>query len=350
VVLVLVSLAAAVAVGEIAVRVYARSIAPRRWVVEYSRSWDDIPDRFLRYVPHPYFSHMTNPAFRSEDGKDRHNRFGFRGRDFEAEKPEGTYRIFCVGGSTTYTTSVDNYADAFPAQLERVLRQTHGRTNIEVVNAGVPAFASLDSLINVLLRILPLDPDLIVVYHGINDVATRLVPPDTYRRDNRGYRRDWSLREREGPPRWWYHSRLAYWLAVKLGALPPQRVGYGFFPDTSRMSAADLDRNPPVHYATNLRQMALLAADAGASIMFSTWACSEDFTDPVLKAGVHQNNAVARRTGRQLGVPVFDFAANMPADPQFWEDSIHVNRRGAVRKAELFAAFIEQHFLNKQGE
>ncbi len=29
------------------------------------------------------------------------NRYGFRCRDFEKEKPEGVYRIICIGGSTT---------------------------------------------------------------------------------------------------------------------------------------------------------------------------------------------------------------------------------------------------------
>lgn len=330
---------------EVALRIYARSIASPRWIVKYSRSWDKIPNKFFRYTTHPYFSHVPNPEFRSENGKDRHNRFGFRGGEIEADKPEGVFRIFCIGGSTTYTTAVDNYVDAYPAQLERVLRETYGHRDIEVINAGVPAFSSLDSLLNLLLRVLPLDPDLIVVYHGINDVATRLVPPDKYRRDNSGYCVDWSIRDRDSPHRWWYHSRLAYYVGVRMGMIPAPKVGYGFLPNTNSMSVEDLKRNPPVYYETNLSQMALLAHDAGVKIMFSTWAYSEDFDDPIVKAGVLENNDVVRRVGKRLEVPVFDFANRMPIDQEYWYDAFHVNERGAVHKAELFAGFIEENFL-----
>jgi len=341
------SLLAAFGIAELALRCYAGSIAPRRWVVEYSRSWDRVPREFFRYVSHPHFSHVPNPAFRSEDGKDRHNRFGFRGREIEAEKPEGVVRVFCMGGSTTYTTSVDDYTESYPSQLERTLRGKYGREDVEVVNAGVPGFASLDSLLYLQLRVLPLDPDLIVIYHGINDVATRLVPHEEYRPDNTGYRSDWSLQTRETPRRWWHHSRLAYCLGVRTGIIAPHRVGYGLFPDTRRISVEKLRWNPPVYYETNLDKMILLSRDAGADIMLSTWAHSEDFNDPILTAGVRENNDVVRRVGKRSGVPVLDFAGVMPGESKLWSDGIHVNAPGAARKAEIFAAFIEEHFLSR---
>ncbi len=184
-----------------------------------------------------------------------------------------------------------------------------------------------------------------MVYHGINDVAARLIPTDKYRRDNTGYCVDWSLHDRDTPHRWWHHSRLAYYAAVKMGAIPVRKVGYGFLPNTNLMSIEDLKRNPPVYYETNLRQMALLAHDSGAKIMFSTWTHSEDFDDPIVEAGVLENNHVVRRVGKRLDVPVFDFANRMPMDHEYWYDAIHVNERGAVRKAELFAGFIKENFL-----
>jgi lysophospholipase L1-like esterase len=340
------SLFVTLALIEVGLRIYAQTMASRRWIVEYSRSWDTVPSEFLRYTTHPYFSHVLNPAFRSKDGRDRHNRLGFRGEEIENDKPEGVFRIFCLGASTTYTTAVDGYQKAYPAQLERILREVYHHPNVEVINAGVPAYTSLDSLLNLQLRILPLQPDLIVVYHGINDLAARLVPPDQYRPDFTGYRSDWSPGDRDTPHRWWHHSRLAYVLAVQMGIIPQQKVGYGLIPNTSSLTIEDLKRNPPIYFETNLDRMVLLARHSNAKIMFSTFAYSQDFNDPFLKTGVLENNQVVQRIGEQLEVPVFDFSSQMPKDREYWDDAIHVNERGAERKAELFAQFIETAFLN----
>lgn len=346
-----IGLLVAFVVAEAGVRLYRNHFASRRWLVQYSRSWDNVPPGVFRFAEHPYLPCVPNPEFRSADGKDRHNRLGFRGDEIAAAKPAGVFRIVCLGGSTTYTAGVDDAGDAYPAQLQRILREKHGRANVEVVNAGVHAFTSLDSLLNLELRVLPLEPDLIVVYHGINDLACRLVPPDRYHRDNSGYALHWSRRNREEPPRWWHHSLLAYCCGVKLGWIPEHRVGQGFIPDTTGMSVGDLARNPPVYFERNLRAMTVLVRDAGAEIMFATFACSESLVDPLLLAGLAENNEVVRRLGARLNVPVFDFAGRMPKDREFWFNFIHVNRAGAARTAELFAEFIDETFCaGKSGQ
>jgi hypothetical protein len=38
----------------------------------------------------------------------------------------------------------------------------------------------------------------------------------------------------------------------------------------------------------------------------------------------------------------------MPTDPQYWADGPHNNPSGALKKAELFAAFIERNFLARR--
>jgi len=59
-------------------------------------------------------------------------------------------------------------AEAYPERLRSLLAERHGAW--EVVNAGVPGWVSTDSLINFQLRVLPLDPDVVVVYQGRNEV------------------------------------------------------------------------------------------------------------------------------------------------------------------------------------
>jgi lysophospholipase L1-like esterase len=87
---------------------------------------------------------------------------------FRAEKDSTTYRIFCLGASTTqgvpYTPN-----GAFPAQLQNILSTLHPEKRIEVINCGVTAITS-HSVLDIMREVLgKYEPDLIVVYSGHNE-------------------------------------------------------------------------------------------------------------------------------------------------------------------------------------
>ena len=96
------------------------------------------------------------------------NKFGFRGNEILMEKMPETYRIFVVGGSTTfgYVTSSDNYT--ISSSLQTKFNEI-GLDNVEVINAGIGAAASIREryyLENILLNF---EPDMIINYGGGND-------------------------------------------------------------------------------------------------------------------------------------------------------------------------------------
>ena len=80
----------------------------------------------------------------------------------------------------------------YPRQLEASLRKRFPLLGLDVINAGVSGYSSMESLINLQFRVLALEPDLIIIYHAINDVGTRLVDPELYRSDNSGRRKAWT--------------------------------------------------------------------------------------------------------------------------------------------------------------
>jgi lysophospholipase L1-like esterase len=80
-----------------------------------------------------------------------------------------------IGGSTTYTIKVEDDDKTFTQQLEWIIANDYGYRNVEVINAGVGGYTSWESLINLEFRVLNLQPDLIAVYHGVNDIHARLV-------------------------------------------------------------------------------------------------------------------------------------------------------------------------------
>lgn len=114
---------------------------------------------FSQRGDYPYLPFLPNARDR------RINSLGFRGEEFSAEKPEGTYRIFCLGGSTTF--------DGYPEYLRKHLEGDFADRGLklEVINAGDICWTSMESLINFITRCVPLKPDAIVVYHAHNDTV-----------------------------------------------------------------------------------------------------------------------------------------------------------------------------------
>jgi len=86
---------------------------------------------------------------------------------FQSIKKENTFRIFCLGGSTTagfpYEMTVP-----FPKQLEIMLRKDYPSKNIEVVNLGLSAVNSF-TVLDWVPDILKQEPDLIIIYMGHNE-------------------------------------------------------------------------------------------------------------------------------------------------------------------------------------
>lgn len=94
-----------------------------------------------------------------------------------AAKREDTFRVLALGGSTTRGFKLPA-PDAYPAVLERVLRERTGDANIEVINAGQDWYTTKHSLINYVTYAQAWDPDLVVVIHAINDIGRSFSHPE----------------------------------------------------------------------------------------------------------------------------------------------------------------------------
>jgi len=114
-----------------------------------------------------------NPGdgLRGRVGRDPARQFlypGFRSSRFARHKPDDGIRIFVLGGSTTFGLYVDRQA-TFAARLEQALENQVDGRRVEVVNLGCAGWASR-RVANVLNAILDLDPDLVIVYSGHNEM------------------------------------------------------------------------------------------------------------------------------------------------------------------------------------
>ena len=102
------------------------------------------------------------------------NSDGFRGPEFNIEKPDNTFRVIAVGGSTTFGIGVKD-GSTWPSILDDKLQNLIEGIDIEVINAGIPAIGSLNESKLIKGKLVRYEPDMIIIYDGANDAMCKLV-------------------------------------------------------------------------------------------------------------------------------------------------------------------------------
>lgn len=302
------------------------------------------------HVPLPYLNYGLNPDYEG------HNRLGYRGPEIAIPKPEGAFRIVAMGDSITYGLGI-SWQDAYPAQLQNILHSQYGYTNVEVINAGVMAYSSWDTLTNLSFRVLELQPDLIIVYDGSNDAVARHIALDCYA----------GMNPRRGldPTRdvWNAHaempsvSTLYRYVAVNLGWVHnPVKLASYFVPNTlcnPQTELSDIEQveaNEPIYFRRNLRNIVAVARMNEVEVLLSTQAYNPDATSEVLpewkRVAADENNQVVTEVADELDTPYFDMMGILPHNADFWyDDGVHQSRHGAAEQARLYAAYLVENGL-----
>lgn len=165
------SLVCALAVGELALRLYdsTKGITP-----PYAHN---LPECLA--VPNGYYNYGLEPnvdvMFDSDSPRSVSiDRWGFRSDGFDPIKPKGVKRIFCLGGSSTFDPYVGD-DDTWSALLEKNLNVVLS-DSVECINAGRYGYTSAEILGLLHHRILRFNPDLIILYSTYNDSRKVMSP------------------------------------------------------------------------------------------------------------------------------------------------------------------------------
>ncbi|MFN8528139.1 MAG: SGNH/GDSL hydrolase family protein [Anaerolineae bacterium] len=313
--------------------------------VAYFYSREEINRRQMLTIPMPEIGFGLSPW--AEDI----NHLGMRGEEVSAIKPQGVFRIIAMGDSTTYGF-LEAPRNAYPVQLQRILRDDYGYTNVEVLNAGVTGYNSFHIMQNLETRYLALDPDLVIFYSNYNDVENRWQPQGCYAGDNANLGLDptgrmatWRADQPLSP------SVLYRFFTINSGLEPdPARINslfiHGLIPcarETLPTFSQDGISNPPIYYRRNLITIAAIADYHHVHLMMATWSPRENYTDvpPRFVEYLEDNNQVMRAVAAEYHVPLLDYAPMMPQDPSLWIDHVHYNVDGMHLQAEVFAEFID---------
>lgn len=106
----------------------------------------------------------------------RTNRWGLRDREYEREKPSGTYRIAVLGSSITMGSGVEN-EETFENLVEDRLNEGRGPAaydRVEILNFSMAGFSVLQSTRVMDVKAVGFDPDMVLnVIHMNEDVMVR---------------------------------------------------------------------------------------------------------------------------------------------------------------------------------
>ena len=251
-------------------------------------------------------------------------------------KPAGRFRIVCVGDSVTFGYRIplvfpDNpdgydHADApYSGRLERLLRAEYPGRDIEVVTLAVPGYTSFQGRLLLEQTIGRLEPDVVILSFGFNDVAQRPRPdqlvmaPDfvstTLRRvmsSSQALLHLWR----------WYVERAAKEPAVEQ-LVPGERV--------SRLD-----------YVTNMDAMVQLAREHGAAVLVVGAVYRDRTTNPPEAQRMSIYRATLQAAMRMENVPflqIDELTENgAPANRELFGEHIHPSSNGHQLMAERILA------------
>ncbi len=208
----------------------------------------------------------------------------FNDQSFTAKKAEGTRRVFCVGGSTTFGRPYDD-ATSFCGWLRELLPFADDTVRWEVINAGGVSYASY-RVASVMEELAQYDPDLFIVYTGQNEFLERRTYAGIFGQSETQRNLTASL------------SRTRTFNAIKCLFRPEQEPGVGKAPSVEGLSGevnemlnhtvgpADYHRDDQwhdevvKHFEANLHRMSKTAKQAGAEILFVVPASNEKDCSP----------------------------------------------------------------------
>lgn len=284
----------------------------------------------------PFLGYRGRPSARTQNGTDSviHNADGFRDSRDLSEIARMTQRrlVVCVGESSTYGVSAGRNEDTYPARLEAELRAASDDDRWVVFNAGVPGYTSHEILELVKLRLLKLQPEIIVTMNLRNDhefIARYL--------DDR---QDYNL----------YPLRLAQLSATPINDLLMRSSLFGLVASRLRyLYQDDLGGRPPPLagesptdrglrlYLDDLAMLELLCSRAGIRLMAVDQPVDTSGYDEDSKRGLEAMRLALRQASAEGATTLLEAQSRLDWTGLTPQDDVHLGALGYRRLAALLA-------------
>lgn len=317
-----------------------------RYVFHEGAAIDFAPGESVNFSEHQYLNYALNPHMPYGDAKQFNAAYRIRRGEPIRSRGVVRWRALVLGGSTTFGERIRREQDTWVYQLEQRVRSRCGET-CEVINGGVGGYTVLENSLHYLVLLSDLQPDLVLLYEGINDVDARLfgvLTPD-YSNYRIPWRSEGSVLPRPNPVlaplspyRYYFLTRhIVHVRRTGIGGVvsPPR-------PSPSEWSAA-LDRNHPDIYRGHLRNLIhLLQGEKRRVVVLPQHFIAVQEGDDVFSRGVREHNEVNREVAEEFRAPFLRLLTEpgtFAREDTF--DNCHFNEQGSRRMAEEVFRFLE---------
>lgn len=288
------------------------------------------------FQSNPYLSYTPSDISINQNGC----KIGYE--TFLFEKPDNTIRIACLGGSTT--------KNAYPKYLKEILQPSIPNHSIEIMDWGCPGWTMVESTLNYVLRVQAFNPDIVILHHGINDIAPRL--RNNYKFDLSHYRRPFCFTGLNWSDTLASYSSFAAWMQLRLGhtiadldywtvvqAKQGEWINMDDFPvdETLRHYKNGIES---IHHLTKAQETKLILAGMCYTL--------KGYLNEQLTEIVEQHNLVMKQYAHNNNLIFCDTQKMLKHDTDYFVDQCHLIAFGDEMKAKMIANAILNQLDLKQ--
>ncbi len=303
-----------------------------------------------------YLLYICAPNYHYPRDVRQHNAEGYRGKLVPLDRRPGVLRVLCLGGSTTYGSTVPLPSQTWPAVLEELLRSRlpAGWSDVEVLNGGLSYGTSAELLTHYHFKYHYYRPDVVIVNEGGNDAEghTRAY----YHPDNSNWRFP-VINLRPLPPRlrWLARSRFMSYVMLNVfyadqlagghlvdkdGVIPPAP----WFKINGRL-AHDCEEIPydQLAFAHNMETLVREALFDGARVLLVPFRAAPGAYEAQRKhfelGQILRNERIFKDFADKYKLGFAPFPADVISSNN-WTDHCHLNVEGERQKAAHIAPYV----------
>lgn len=301
----------------------------------------------LNYTPRPYLGFALNPNVKYMGYAQFNSEYLIRRTEPIRHREDVRVRILVLGGSTTFGAGIAKEEDTWVKILEGQLHSRFGKS-IEVINGGVGAYNVVENMLHYILILQKLDPDIILLVTGLNDVHPRLI--GKLAPDYSNSRIVWNSDPLPKPKEWLRWSKLyQLWILKQI-----EKGKFGHINAVVQRSYPDvhtwptqLKQNRSGEYERHLSTLVSLLKAEGRQVVIVPQLSippPNDLYYEYFGIGVWEHNLLNRRVARRFKIPFVEEAVAPGAfQSRLLFDDCHFNEEGSQRMASILARWFENH-------